>query len=185
MSGLARAIDPSPFFFTLTGPLRTADVPGWSSLDLRLTKSIPWGTRSLTLYFDGRNLLNAEDLVRAFGSGPVKRSPALEAVTWSNDSAAYAVEAQRNSAYDIGDIDLTFGGAGRGGCGGWVTASGDPNPANCAYLIAAESRFGDGDGIFSLAEQQAASMAYYRTALGASRFAGAPRAVRLGLQVAF
>ncbi|HTK55478.1 MAG TPA: hypothetical protein VL295_01550, partial [Gemmatimonadales bacterium] len=96
-------------------------------------------------------------------------------------------EASRSGHYDgsTGDIDLTFGGAGRGGCGAWSNANGTPNPVNCAYLIGAEAQFGDGNGVFSLIEQRAASMAYYRTAVGPAAFSGPPRAVRLGLQVGF
>jgi hypothetical protein len=178
MSGLAVGLMPG--FGTAQ---RTEGIPAWSSFDLRITKQIAWSGLDLTVYFDGRNLLNAEDLRRAFFGSPARRNLATEQLVWSNDSVAYAEEAMRSGAYNSGDIDMTFGGAGRGGCGGWVTASGTPNAANCAYLIAAETRFGDGDGVFTLAEQHAASMAYYRTAAGPAAFSGPPRAVRLGLQV--
>ena len=183
MSALAHAVGSDPFL----GPFVTEGAPAWSSLDLRLTKQLPWGAKHLTLYLDGRNLFNIENLIYAFGGGgDPRRAPGLEAISWSNDSAAYAAEAERNGLYSPGgDIDLTFAGAGRGGCGGWQSASGSANPVNCAYLLAAESRFGDGDGTFSLEEQHSASMAYYRTALGTQALTGPPRAIRLGLQVAF
>lgn len=167
-------------------PTRTKEIPAWTSLDLRVTKQLAWAGRGMTVYFDARNLLNAENLLRAFAYGDPKRDEGFEAIDWSSDSAAYASEGTRNGVYSGGgDIDLTFGGAGRGGCGTWQSASGASAQPNCAYLIAAEDRFGNGNGVFTLAEQRAASLAYYRTGLGRGALNGPPRAVRLGLQVAF
>ena len=50
-------------------------------------------------------------------------------------------------------MNLTFGGAGASGCGDWVNSSNDPSVPNCIYLIRAEQRYGNGDGIFTLEEQ--------------------------------
>ena len=186
-SGLARSIDIGydPYLYGPTPVFRTEDIPAWSSVDLRVTKRMPFAGRAFTVFLDGRNVLNAENLLRAFGMGEPKRAPGHEDQAWAYDSAASASEAERNGAYSGGDIDLTFSGAGRGGCGVWVSASGTPSPPNCAYLIAAEQRFGDGDGVYTLTEQRRASAAYYRTALGDAILTGPPRAVRLGLQVSF
>lgn len=183
MSGLARAVESDP---SASSNFLSSGAPAWSSVDLRLTKRLPWGTRALMLYLDARNLFNVENLISAFAGGDPKRAPAVEAMSWTNDSVAYASEAESNGLYAAnGDIDLTFAGTGRGGCGSWQNAAGASSPVNCAYLIAAESRFGDGDGTFSLAEQHAASMAYYRTAFGTRALTGPPRALRLGLQAGF
>ncbi|HTK55400.1 MAG TPA: TonB-dependent receptor, partial [Gemmatimonadales bacterium] len=62
MSGLALGFIPG---FGIAVPQRTDGIPAWSSLDLRVTKQIPVNGLDLTVYFDGRNLLNAEDLRRA------------------------------------------------------------------------------------------------------------------------
>jgi len=53
------------------------------------------------------------------------------------------------------------------------------------YLIRAEERFGNGDHIFDLKEQQAASEALYGVSRGENNFLAAPRRVRLGLEVRF
>lgn len=186
MSGAARSIDPGTDPFAMFGAIRTAGIPAWTSLDLRVAKRFAWGGSALSVYLDGRNLLNAENVLRAFGYGDPARAAGVEALEWSNDSAGYANEAQRNGLYDgAGSIDLTFGGADRGGCGAWQTASGSPAPPNCAYLIAAEERFGDGDGVFSVTEQRAASMSFYRSVLGSSAFSGPGRAIRIGVQLRF
>ena len=62
-------------------------------------------------------------------------------------------------------------------------AARDPAAPNCVYLIRAEERFGDGDGIFSVSEQQRASTAYYRSNFGRQAFLGAGRVARLGVRV--
>jgi hypothetical protein len=187
MSGSARPVDPGslPSFFP--GDARVEDLPAWSSLDLRLSKDLAVGPQHLSLYLDARNLLNAANLVRAFRSGDPTHFANNEDIAWANDSSAYGDEARRSGRYDdpTGNIDLTFGGAGRGGCGSWQTASGQQSPVNCAYLIAAEQRFGDGDGVYTLTEQRAASRAYYLTQYGRSAFTAPGMSVRIGAQVAF
>ena len=187
MSGSARPVDPG--FLPLPviyGEAVTERLPSWSSLDIRVARSFTLAAQHLTVYLDARNLLNAENLVRAFTNGDPTHFAANEGLAWGNDSAGYADEARRNGLYSpSGDIDLTFGGAGRGGCGAWVTVTGLLSPPNCAYLIGAEERFGNGDGTYSLTEQHSASMAYYHTAFGKNAFTGSGRSVRIGAQIAF
>ena len=57
--------------------------------------------------------------------------------------------------------------------------------ADCVYLIRAEERFGNGDGVFTLAEQQAASDASYMVNRGTNSFTGQGRRLRLGLELNF
>jgi hypothetical protein len=66
-----------------------------------------------------------------------------------------------------------------------VDGSGNSAAADCVYLVRAEERFGDGDGIFTLAEQRAASGAFYAALRGEQEFTGDPRRVRFGVQVGF
>jgi hypothetical protein len=66
-----------------------------------------------------------------------------------------------------------------------VTADGVPSSPNCVYLIRAEERFGNGDHIFDSAEQRRASDALYSLVRGVHNFTGAPRRVRLGLELNF
>lgn len=181
-SGTARPIDPGfgPLVF---GIARSKNMPAWSSVDLRVTKSFAVGDSRLAVYLDARNLFNAEDLLRAFWSGNPKSSPGTRARAFSADSSAWSNEANNNGVNNNGDIDLRFGGAGKGGCGSWVDLAGNPSPPNCGYLINAEARFGNGNGIFTVAEQSAASRAYYLTRYGPGAFNGPPRAIRIGAQV--
>ena len=183
-SGLSRVVLPGSVPL-ITGQVIDRDIPAWRSLDLRVVKGFDLGGRRVEAYLDARNLLNAENLLRAFAGADPRRDLGGEALRWSSDSSSYAREALTNGVYNSGVIDLTFSGAGRGGCGPWVAASGQTAQPNCGYLIAAEERFGDGDGSFTLAEQQAASLAFYRTQLGRSSLTAPGRSVRLGAAVKF
>jgi hypothetical protein len=84
-----------------------------------------------------------------------------------------------------GSIDLRFGGQVASGCAGWVTAGGRRAAPDCVYLIRAEERFGNGDHVFSLAEQRRASDAFYAVDQGPHNFTGDPRRLRVGIEVTF
>lgn len=73
----------------------------------------------------------------------------------------------------------------RTGCGTWQDQSGLPAAPNCVYLIRAEERFGNGDYLFDVAEQAEAADALYQVVRGIQNFTGAPRRVRLGLELEF
>ena len=186
MSGLAEAIPSSGPPSTFPGIVRSHELPAWKSVDLRLVKTTAIAGHRAAAFVDARNLFNTANLLHAFATGDPRRSTTAQASAWSTDSITYAVEAKRNGVYiGGGTIDLRFSGAGRGGCGTWVAASGAPNPPNCAYLIAAEQRFGNGDGLFTAGEQRATSTSYYLTQVGAGATNGPPRAIRAGLEFAF
>jgi hypothetical protein len=76
---------------------------------------------------------------------------------WSGDSAGFADEAIASNSYDVenGDMFLPTAGA----CGNWVTQDGEAAAPNCVYLVRAEQRFGNGDGVFTQSEQRRASEA--------------------------
>jgi hypothetical protein len=101
------------------------------------------------------------------------------------DSAGFADLGIANGINNNGDLNLTFGGAVTSGCGNFVNSQFSPSAPDCVYLIRAEERYGDGDHIFTLAEQRTASEAAYRVVRGRPTFLGAPRRLRLGLEVRF
>ena len=79
-------------------------------------------------------------------------------------------------------IDLAGGAA---GCAAWVNAGGAPSAPNCVYLVRAEQRFGNGDGVYTNAEQTRAFNSYYNSFRNKNFFTDRPRQVRLGLEVNF
>jgi hypothetical protein len=159
-------------------------LPMTKQFDLKLARSFALGGARVTGYLDVRNLFNFDNTTAVYAATGERVSPVFEAVTWDGDSAGYANEASRNGALlGDGSINLQFAGPGGGGCGTWVTASNSPAAPNCVYLVGAERRFGDGDGIFNVAEQQRASSALYHALNGSHLLSGPGRFIRLGIAV--
>jgi hypothetical protein len=87
-----------------------------------------------------------------------------------------------------GSMNLQFGGAADpiGACGNWENQSGTSAPLNCGYLIRAEQRWGNGDGIFTQKEQERASDAlYYANGRGENFFYGQGTRIRVGVEFNF
>jgi hypothetical protein len=133
---------------------------------------------------DARNVLNFRNVLRVYTVTGTTTSPLEAQMAFAADSSSFANEAKANSLYrPDGAVDLTFAGASAGGCAAWRSQSGQPSAPNCVSLIRAEQRFGNGDGVFDLAEQQLASIAAYAAFHGQPLLTGAPRRVRVGLQI--
>ncbi len=60
-----------------------------------------------------------------------------------------------------------------------------PLPPTGIYLIRAEQRFGDGDGIYTIQEQSAAINALYDVARGEHQHLGVGRRARIGFRIDF
>jgi hypothetical protein len=176
------------------GAVNGARLPAWRQFDLRLTKDFGIGRVGLTAYLDVRNLFNFANILQVFSvTGQIANSQDHQA-RWSTDSSAYAAEAKTSGVYgDDGALDLRFDGKVASGCAEWLSGGGRPAAPNCVYLIRAEERYGDGDHVFTVAEQRRASDAVYaavgRTssffARGRQNFTGDPRRLRLGFEVSF
>ncbi len=169
-----------------SGGFLGARLPSVKQLDLRVSRRFGLGGVELTAYADARNLLNTRNVLNVFATTGQTSNPAARDRVASVDSNGFATEAQQNGVRQPdGDIDLEFGGAVAGGCGNWRNAAGVSATPNCVYLIRAEERFGDGDHVFTLAEQIRASHAHYDAVQGEHEFLGTPRRIRLGLELEF
>jgi hypothetical protein len=166
------------------GLLGIARLPALKQLDLRVTQSLRLGGRMLTAYVDARNVLNFRNVLRVYSVSGATTSPFEAQTFFAGDSSNFANEARANALYQPdGSIDLRFAGTGAAGCAAYVTQSGAPGAPSCVSLIRAEQRFGNGDGVFDLAEQRSAISAEYAVFRGEQFFTGAPRRVRVGLQI--
>ena len=159
--------------------------PASKQFDLRVTKGFDVGRLRLTAYLDARNLLNMTNVLRVFSVNGTTANAADRQTQWAADSTSFAEDALASHAYNDGDIDLRFRGQLASGCDAWTTAGGRAAAPDCLYLFRAEERFGDGDHVFTLAEQRRASDAFYTVDRGAHNFAGDPRRLRLGIEVTF
>lgn len=171
----------------LLGGFNSARLPTQKLLDLRLTQDLHIGAQTITAYIDARNIFNFRNVLRVYSASGTTSSPLEEEMNFANDSSSIANEAKANGIYNnaTGTVDLSFTGQGNGGCTGYVTQAGLPAAPSCIQLIRAEQRFGNGDGAFTLAEQQAAAGAAYSASRGDQIFTGAPRRMRAGLQIGF
>jgi hypothetical protein len=164
-------------------------LPAFKNLDMRFTKGFSLGGMDLTAYLDARNILNIKNIIQVFdATGDVVNNQEAEA-EFSANQDEWLSEAGANEIPVSSDntIDLSFDGAAdpRTGCGGWVTADGDPAAPNCIYMIRTEERFGNGDHLFDAAEQRRASDAEYNLIRGIHNFTSDPRRMRLGIEVNF
>lgn len=168
------------------GDFNGARLPITKNFDLRVTKGFAIGGLDFTAYAEGRNLFNFKNITRVYTqTNDITNKQERDRVLAGN-LESYAKEGDRNGVLQADStINLTFGGGGAGGCGGWVTQDGISATPNCVYLIRTEERYGDGDGLFTQAEQTRAVDALYSAFRGVSNFTGAPRRIRLGFAVNF
>lgn len=161
--------------------LRTERLPAFKQLDLRLTRGFGIAGRRATAYLDVRNVLNLENTLRVFAVNGKTSNPIDAALDRQQRLSTYAVEGSSNGVQlPDSSLDLTFAGPNGSGCGAWV-----PNPPSCFYFVRAEQRYGNGDGLFTLAEQTRAADALYAAYRGSYNFQGSPRRIRLGVEVGF
>jgi hypothetical protein len=169
-------------------PLNSSRLPDFKNLDIRLTKAFSIRGLDITGYFESRNLLNFKNVVQVFATTNDFANAREEDQNFKADSADFRKEAVASQALrGDGSIDLSFGGASdpRTGCGAWRKQDGTAGAPNCVALIRAEERYGNGDHIFDLTEQRAASDALYNEVRGIHNFTASPRRFRLGFELNF
>lgn len=170
----------------IDGSINGSTLPALHLLDVRLSKAIQIGGATVTAFADARNLLNSRNVLRVFTQTGTTSNGLERSVGRITDLQGFALEASRNGALQADStIDLSFGGQAAGGCGAWVTPAGNGATPNCVYLVRAEERFGDGDHLFTRAEQLRASDALYAVGRGLQQFTGSGRRVRIGLEIGF
>ncbi|HEX5574431.1 MAG TPA: hypothetical protein VFX42_01055, partial [Gemmatimonadales bacterium] len=168
------------------GAINGSRLPAWRQFDLRLTKGLDLGRVGVTAYLDVRNLFNFFNIFRVFTVTRDIVNRDDQQLSWSTDSSGYAAQAKASGVYGPdGSVDLRFGADGNSGCARWLAGDGSPATPSCMYLIRAEERYGDGDHIFTIAEQRSASDALYAIGHGRQNFTGDPRRMRLGFEVSF
>jgi hypothetical protein len=158
--------------FLLAEPINSSHLPWGKRLDMRLTKSVRAGGRDWTVYADLRNALDFRNTIALFAEtgGVVNDQHRVDAL-----STEYLV--LKNEATSNGALEPDGATVNLAGCGAWT------NPANCVALTRVERRFGDGNGLYTLAEQDRALNAYYEAFFGPSRFYGSGRTLRIGVEL--
>jgi len=157
-------------------PLNSSRLPLTKTVDLRLRKGLRSRGIDLNVYADLENLLNFRNTLSLFAETGTTTNDSYRQRVERSQLGSLAVEARANNALlPDGSVDLRA-------CAGWTGYSG---PVNCVALGRVEARFGDGDAIYSPAEQQKVMDTYYTSVLGAWRFFGPSRTARLGMELRF
>ncbi len=172
----------------IEGEFFGAHLPPLKMLDLRVSRGVNVGGTQLTAFVDARNLLDLKTITRVFAQTGETRNDREREQLRLMELGNFANEGDINGARLADNaLDLSFGGAAdpRAACGNWQDAFGSSMTPNCIYLINAEQQFGDGDHIFTVAEQTRAIDAYYYVARGEQHFTAPGRRVRLGIEVRF
>ena len=161
---------------TAAGDVNSASTPWTKYLDLRVNKAMKFGSLDVTLFADIRNLFNWKNITGLFAETNDVTNALYETGVISGEYSVLANEAQANAALrSDGAVMLNS-------CGTWAGLSG---PVDCVELQRAEARFGNGDGVYTLAEQTNALDAYYNLFHGAYGFNDTPRDIRLGFELNF
>jgi hypothetical protein len=164
--------------------LNSQRLPTYKEVNARLTKSFALGGVDVTGYLDVRNLLNFENVLQLFASNGSPRNDTEREANRDADLLDLALEGEANGVVAAdGSLLLDFP---HERCAGWVAGIDNRSAtANCMYLIRAEQRYGDGNGIYTVEEQTAAIDALYDVARGEHQFLGPPRRARLGIELSF
>jgi len=154
-------------------PVNSSRMPATRLVDLRVTKSFTLGRLQATAYVDARNLFNFKNLTGLFSeTGGVTNQKLKDGLT-SPELAELDIESKASGALLLDDmVDVRA-------CATWKS------PVDCVALSRAEARFGNGDGVYTLDEQNRALNAWYKLFNGAQTFYGSPRRIRIGVQLSF
>jgi hypothetical protein len=142
------------------------------------------GGLDLTAYADARNVFNIENVLAVFSQTGTTSNQRYDDQLWVTDSANFAQNGKSNGIYNALDGSLTLPSS-DAACGSWVTTGNSPSPPTCYFFRKGEQRFGNGDGIYTLAEQRTAHDVARLGTFHISRFAGGGRILRFGMEVNF
>ncbi|HKI96184.1 MAG TPA: hypothetical protein VJ992_12930 [Gemmatimonadales bacterium] len=158
------------------GPINSGHIPWTKLLDLRITKRVAGFGGHWSAFLDVRNLLNTENLTNAFVETGTDTNQAYEMNHFVQPSInLLQAEAPTSAHLANGGVDLRT-------CQGWTSQT---QMVDCYALHQTENRFGNGDGVFTQAEQVAAFGAYYNFLYGPWAFHGPGRTARVGIRFDF
>jgi hypothetical protein len=143
--------------------------PWTTAFDLRLTKAFRVSDGlALQAFVDWRNPFDIENSSAVF----LETGDVVNGFFRASQLAPYLRDTQLDGSNDVDDFD--------------IRAESRENSFNTFMLLRAEERFGDGDGVFSVAEQEAAFGQFYENEFGAdTRFRTSDQLMRLGVRLTF
>ena len=159
-------------------PINSSTLPWTKYVDLRINKGLKLGRTDVTAFADFRNLLNFRNIIGLYAETGDVVNALFQTNVLSPESSGLRIEAQSNGhLLSGGAIDL------RPSCATWTGTT--AGPVDCVALRQVETRFGNGDGVYTLQEQQAALNAFYTRFAGPQGFYDLPRSIRVGFEMNF
>ena len=166
----------------IAGTFNGSRLPTFKQLDMRFTKGFNLGRLDMTAYLDVRNIANFKNVLQVF-TVTHNTTNAEDSTRWFARELGdmQAEGAQNNVLGSDGTIDLSAPGV----CQSWTNTSAKAAQPSCVYLVRAEQRWGNGDGLYTANEQSHAANAFYQFTRGENRFTGPPRRARIGFEINF
>jgi hypothetical protein len=160
-----------------------ARLPMIKQFDVRLTRDFRVGKLDMTGYVDARNPLGLHYTTSVWASTGTTSNGLQAENLWVNDSVSYRAFGQQNGILNAdGSLQLP---STKAECGKFHNGS-NPTAPSCFYYMQSELRWGNGDGVYSLAEQRRASdIKNYLNTFALWNFQSGGRQFRLGLEVNF
>ena len=159
-------------------PINSSVMPWTKFVDLRVNKAFKLARVDVTAFGDIRNLFNFRNINGLYAETDDVINALYQTNVLSPEFSQLRIEAQQNGhLLSGGAIDLVPS------CATWTGTA--ASPVDCVVLRQVEARFGNGDGVYTLDEQTKALNAFYTRFLGPQRFYGAPRQVRVGVELNF
>ena len=160
-----------------------ARLPMYKQFDARFTREFRLGGLNLTGYLDARNILNLKTTTSLWATTGTIANGAYAATLWTSDSNTFAqFGSQSGTRQANGDLNLPTSIA---GCAGFKNGTASTTP-QCYNYVRSEQRYGNGDGVYTLAEQKAVSdLNRYTSTFAPYNFVTGGRALRFGLEVNF
>ncbi len=150
-------------------PINASQLPWQMLFDLKLQKGLTVAGKRVRAFADLRNPLNIANTGRVF----VETGSIRNEFDFENFAAGFLGDSQLDGDNLPGDVDI---------------AKSPDNPLNKYALFKAEERFGNGDGIYTLAEQMNMIRQYYIQTSGnplVRSFRSSGQAMRLGFEITF
>ena len=182
--GSTDLISGQPCAKELAGDFNAARLPTYKEFNLRVTKGVAIGKLDVTVYADARNLFNIKNLGNVFTTTGNIINPASVQRGWQADSVTFQQATFINAGYNAATGTITLPSS-NAACANYADPAGNSAAPTCYYYRKSEQRFGNGDGIYTLAEQRRASDNNRLGTYHVSRFAFAGRTMRFGMEVNF
>ncbi len=158
-------------------------LPMSKQFDMRMTKDFRVGKYQFSGYLDARNILNLQNITTVYAQTGTPFSGLITAQRWTNDSSTFQTYAKSVGESRASDNAIVLP-TSIAGCAKVLSGTTSATPA-CFYYIRSEQRFGNGDGVYTLAEQRTASDANNAAANSIWASNTGARTIRFGLEVNF